>query len=92
MKIILCIFSSNLQTGKEISQDLVYLKKMHPLSDCSVGVNQTVAMGNIPKNRDHRVRAGVIWKYHTSYTKFGFVAVVEGDMLKPKSVLLAEIN
>ena len=55
-------------------------------------VKQTVQWKLVQQNRDRRVRAGVSWEYHASYTKFGLVATVEGGMLKPESVLLAEIN
>lgn len=90
-KICVLISNPNLQMVKQASLDF-FVKKRHIFSEYSSNNKRNADNRSHPKEvKAKRVHTSFTWKYDPSYIKFGFVAVIDGDVLKPQCIICGDV-
>ncbi|XP_017744658.1 PREDICTED: SCAN domain-containing protein 3 isoform X1 [Rhinopithecus bieti] len=77
--------------AKQASLDF-FVKKRHAFSEHSSSNKRNVNNRSYPEEgRTKRVHASFTRKYDPSYIEFGFVAVIDGEVLKPQCIICGDV-
>ncbi|XP_040312981.1 SCAN domain-containing protein 3 isoform X3 [Herpailurus yagouaroundi] len=77
--------------AKRASLDL-FVKKKHSLSESGGRSRRNGKGGSQPEEvKGRRVHTGFTRKYDPSYIEFGFIAVIDGEVLKPQCIICGDI-
>ncbi|XP_011280330.2 SCAN domain-containing protein 3 isoform X1 [Felis catus] len=77
--------------AKRASLDL-FVKKKHSLSESGGRSRRNSKGGSQPEEvKGRRVHTGFTRKYDPSYIEFGFIAVIDGEVLKPQCIICGDI-
>ncbi|XP_032254826.1 SCAN domain-containing protein 3 isoform X2 [Phoca vitulina] len=83
-------FSSD-KMAKQASLDF-FVKKKHTFSEHSSSSKRNGTDGSRPEQvKTRRVHTSFTRKYDPSYIEFGFVAVIDGEVLKPQCIICGDI-
>ncbi|XP_037699832.1 SCAN domain-containing protein 3 isoform X2 [Choloepus didactylus] len=82
---------SDLRMMKQASLDF-FVKKRQPFSEYSRSRKRNGNVGShFDRMKTKRIHTSFTRKYDPSYIEFGFVAVVDGDVLKPQCIICGDV-
>ncbi|XP_058141430.1 SCAN domain-containing protein 3 [Dasypus novemcinctus] len=77
--------------AKQASLDF-FVKKRHPFSDYSHSKKRNGNNGShLEGVKNKRIHTSFTRKYDPSYIEFGFVAVIDGEVLKPQCIICGDV-